>query len=221
MERRNTILKIVAVFLLAFSARIATAQIGPPPIPAEIMFGNERLDFQLVLKRDFTSTSKFSLLAIGVFSENYDKEKTLGNSIVIPVQVNYSFGNKGFAVSVGAEANSNAGFKPTLGFQHVYASRKLLALTVFSFLLSDQTDAKIFGLYEFKPSVTVKWNLYTRLQFVYNGQLSENLHNRSFLYLRAGLKNGPLAFGLGANWDEYGSNKLSTTNFGVFTRWDF
>jgi len=96
-----------------------------------------------------------------------------------------------------------------------------LAITVLNYMLNEGQDLKLFGLYEFKPSLNEKWSLYNRVQFVYNYNLSEDHHNRSFLYLRAGLKKGPLGFGLGANWDQYGSSKILRNNFGVFTRWEF
>ena len=51
--------------------------------------------------------------------------------------------------------------------------------------------------------------------------MAAGFHNRSFLYLRAGLKKGPLGFGLGANFDAYGPGKTARENYGVFTRWEF
>ncbi len=220
-------LKTSLSFLLFFnvlflcSPFLVKAQSPNPPIPVELLFGHQRLDFQLVFKRNFTPTSKFSLLAIGVFSENYDQNDQLGNSIVLPFQVNYALGKKGFAASVGAEANSVAGFSTTLGAQHVFSNRKFLALTVVSFFLNEDQNFKLFGLYEFKPAINETWTFYSRLQFMYNQNMSESLHSRSFLYTRAGLKKGPMAFGLGASFDQYGPAKKAKQNFGVFTKWDF
>ncbi|SIO03012.1 hypothetical protein [Algoriphagus halophilus] len=207
--------------VLLTTTQISLAQNGNPPIPTELMFGHKRLDFQLVFKRNFTPTSKFSLLAISVFSENYNNENELGNNLVIPIQVNYSIGKKGIAISTGVEANSKAGFSPTVGFQHVFSNRKVLTLTVVNFFLNEGQDAKIFGLYEFKPPLNEAWSIYSRIQFVYNRSLGESNHNRSFIYLRGGLKKGPLSFGLGANWDAYGPFKETANNFGIFTKWDF
>ncbi len=185
------------------------------------MFGHERLDFQLVFKRNFTPQSKFSLLAIAVFSENYTKEKRIGDSMVIPFQVNYALGKKGFSLAAGAEANSVAGFGTTMGFTHGFASKKWLAISVLNYQFGESKDVKLFGLYEFKPAINETWSFYSRLQVVYNYSLAESAHNRSFLYLRAGLKKGQLGFGLGANFDQYGPAKIARDNYGVFTRWEF
>lgn len=200
---------------------VCRAQAPNPPTPMEFMFGNDRLDFQLVFKRNFTPQSKFSVLAIAVFSENYAKGKRLGDSVVIPFQVNYALGNSGLSLAAGAEANSVAGFGTNLGLTHSKATKEILAISVLSYQLSSAKNIKFFGLYEYKPALTEKWSLYSRLQLTYNQGMAEGFHNRSFLYLRAGLKKGPLGFGLGANFDAYGPSKVARENYGVFTRWEF
>lgn len=197
------------------------AQAPTPPIPLELMFGNDRLDFQLVAKRNFTPQSKFSVLAIAVFSENYGKEKKLGDSVVIPFQVNYALGKSGLSLAAGGEANSVAGFGTTVGLTHSKATKEILAITVLSYQLSSDQNLKIFGIYEYKPALNEKWSIYSRLQLTYNQGMAEGFHNRSFLFLRAGLKKGPMGFGLGANFDAYGPNKVARENYGVFTRWEF
>lgn len=216
----NLLLSVFSLF--GFWSQTAVAQ-GPPapPTPVELMFGHDRLDFQLVFKRNFTPQSKFSLLAISVFSENYAREKRIGDSMVIPFQVNYALGKKGFSLAAGAEANSVAGFGSTLGFTHGYASKKWLAISVLNYQLGESKDLKLFGLYEYKPQLNETWSIYSRIQVVYNYSLAESSHNRSFLYLRAGLKKGPLGFGFGANFDQYGPDKITRENYGVFTRWEF
>jgi hypothetical protein len=209
------------LFFLFLNPKIAQAQAPIPPLPMELMFGHERLDYQLVMKRNFTATSKFSVLAIAVFSENYGKGKKLGDSVVIPFQVNYALGKSGFSLAAGGEANSVAGFGTTVGITHSKATKEILAISVLSYQLSSAQNVKFFGLYEYKPALTEKWSVYSRLQLTYNQGMAEGFHNRSFLYLRAGLKKGPLGFGLGANFDAYGPSKVARENYGVFTRWEF
>ena len=212
---------LLGIFLFLFSITTTWAQAPNPPTPIEFMFGHERMDFQLVFKRNFTPQSKFSVLAIAVFSENYAKGKRLGDSVVIPFQVNYALGKSGLSLVAGAEANSVTGLGTTLGLSHNKASKEILAISVLSYQLSSAQNLKFFGLYEYKPALTEKWSLYSRLQITYNQGMAEGFHNRSFLYLRAGLKKGPLGFGLGANFDAYGPSKVARENYGVFTRWEF
>jgi hypothetical protein len=214
---RGTVTLLFFLFI-SFSLK---AQAPIPPLPMELMFGHDRMDYQLVMKRNFTPTSKFSVLAIAVFSENYGKGKKLGDSVVIPFQVNYALGKSGFSLAAGGEANSVAGFGTTVGLTHSKATKEILAISVLSYQLSSAQNVKFFGLYEYKPELTEKWSIYSRFQLTYNQGMAEGFHNRSFIYLRAGLKKGPLGFGLGANFDAYGPNKVARENYGVFTRWEF
>lgn len=209
---------LVALF---FSTTIVQAQAPVPPIPMELMFGNDRLDFQLVVKRNFSPKSKFSVLAIAAFAENYGKEKQLGDALVIPFQLNYALGKSGLSLVAAGEANSVAGFGTSLGLSHSKASKEILAITVLSYDLSSDQNLKFFGLYEYKPALTEKLSIYSRLQLNYNQGMADGFHNRSFIYLRAGLKKGPFGFGLGANFDAYGPEKTARENYGVFTRWEF
>lgn len=217
--------QVILVALLSLTMTVGTtyAQTKPssPPIPLELFLGHEQLNFQLIVKKKFTPESKFDLLVISVFSENWDKNVEIGNSVVIPFQFNYNIGKKGFAIAAGGEGNSFVGFSPLVGVEHSFANRKVLAITVLNYLINENQDLKLFGLYEFKPPINETWSFYSRVQFVYNYGFAENSHNRSFLYLRAGVKKGPLGFGLGANWDQYGPNRIAKDNFGVFTRWEF
>ena len=138
---------LLLIFLLSSSLPQYVLAQGPPapPTPVELMFGHERLDFQLVFKRNFAPQSKFSLLAIAVFSENYAKERRVGDSMVMPFQVNYALGKKGFSLAAGAEANSVAGFGTTLGLTHGYASKKWLAISVLNYQLGESKDLKLLA----------------------------------------------------------------------------
>ncbi|TFV93679.1 hypothetical protein E4S40_15660 [Algoriphagus kandeliae] len=221
MKLKPILKALIYLAVFVSSSKLAKAQTSHTPIPAEIMFGNERLDFQLIVKRSFSPTSKFSLVAISIFAQNYDRERTLGNSIVAPVQVTYKLGKSGFSLAAGAEANSKVGFMPMAGVQHVFANREVLALTFVNMLSNQGANGQIFGIYEYKPRLNDTWSIYSRIQLMYIQGISETAHKRSFLYLRAGLKKGPLGFGIGANWDAYGTERQTAQNFGVFTRWEF
>ena len=212
MKNTSSSCTLAVFFFIFLFSNSLKAQAPNPPTPIEFQFGHERLDFQLVFNRNFTPQSKFSILAIAVFSENYATKKKLGDSIVIPFQVNYALGNSGLSLAAGAEANSSAGFGTTLGLTHSKATKEILAISVLSYQLSSDQNLKFFGLYEYKPALTEKWSLYSRLQLTYNQGMAQGFHNRSFLYLRAGLKKGPLGFGLGANFDAYGPNKTARDN---------
>ncbi|MDX2072228.1 MAG: hypothetical protein SFV55_27590 [Haliscomenobacter sp.] len=210
----------VFAFCLALLAFFKlNAQAPEPPLPVEMLFGNDQFYFQVVIKKKFSPDSKFGFFSVATYSASYN-QKIPQNSITIPAQFSYSLG-KGFGIMAGMEINSVAGFSPIVGPQHNYTSKKVLAVTVASLFLNEDLDFKLFGLYEYKPPLNEKWTWYNRLQFIYNHNLKEGIHNRSYLYLRSGLKRKSLAFGLGANLDQIGPNKIFADNYGLFARWDF
>jgi hypothetical protein len=189
-----------------------------PPIPAELLLGHEALYSQLVLSRDFSQNSKFSFFSLATYSAYYNEQED--NDLAIINQLSYRLG-KGFGLFGGFNINAAVGLAPILGPEHIYASRKFLAISRLSYALNGEHDLGFFGLYEFKPPINDKLALYTRLQVLYERGLSEGQHNRSFLYLRAGLKKNQFNFGLGANLDQYGPQKEFKPNYGVFLAWEF
>ncbi|SFG48036.1 hypothetical protein SAMN04487988_104135 [Algoriphagus hitonicola] len=195
------------------------AQAPEPPIPIEIMPSSDQLYFQMVVKKQFAPTSQFNFFTVTTFTANYQNDMRK-SSVLIPAQIQYEFGKKGFGVMAGGEMNSVIGFYPVFGPLHTYASKEFLAVTVATFYVNQEQDFKLFGLYEYKPVLSEKWTLYTRLQFIYNQSIREGDHNRSYLYLRAGLKKGPMIFGIGANLDQFGPDKQYRDSFGLFVRWE-
>ncbi len=209
---------ILLLILFGFQCKLY-AQAPEPPFPVEMLFGHHRLYFQMVAKKKFSPDSRFGFFSVATYSASY-KNDTKENSIIMPVQFSYSIG-RGFGIMAGTDINAAVGFSPIVGPQHNFASQRVLAVTVVSFFLNEDHDVKIFGLYEYKPPLGEHWSLYSRLQFIYNHNWQEGFHNRSYLYLRGGVKKGPLIFGIGANLDQFGPEKIFEDNYGLFVRWEF
>lgn len=194
------------------------AQVSKTKIPTELLAGNKNLYFQMVVKRSFTPTSKFKLFVLTNYTANYE-DRVADNRLNIINQISYT-GKNGFGVMAGADINSFKGFSPIIGPQHNFSNKKILAVTVASFFLNEQNDFKILGLYEYKPPINEKWSFYSRLQFVHNRSLKSDLHNKSYIYLRAGVKMKSTIFGIGTNLDWNGPNQIFQENYGVFVRYE-
>lgn len=208
----------IVLLIFGFSTSLF-AQKPVPPIPVEVFFGNKNLDFQMVVKRPFTPNSKFKFFGLATYSANYEGD-TEENRVITIAQVSYDIG-KGFGIMAGADINSFSGFATVVGPQHNYASKKILAVTMASFFLNEESDFKLFGLYEYKPPLNDLWSIYIRLQLLYNKSLKEGSHNISYVHLRAGLKRKAMMFGLGANIEWAGPYKDFGENYGGFVRWEF
>lgn len=189
------------------------------PIPVEYMVGNNRMFFQMVVKRKFTSESKFGFLSVSTLSTSYDNDLE-DLDMAIPVLISYNI-YKGLGVVGGATVNNRVGNSPLLGAQHSFSNKKWVSVTIASLFLNSTRNIELFGIYEYKPSITPRVNLYTRMQFLYIHNTSGNFHARSFLQLRTGFKMNALNFGLGANLDQYGPEKTFKPNYGAFIGWAF
>ncbi|WP_158857555.1 hypothetical protein [Lunatibacter salilacus] len=217
--RLKTIILFGTLFLGIFYFGHAQEFVPKVPTPVEFMAGNNRLFFQMVVKKKFTPQSKFGFLSVATFSSSYNNQKEDLDQ-VMPVLVNYNF-YKGFGLVAGTTVNNVVGFSPVVGAQHSVANREWVAVTIATFFLSSSKNAELFGIYEYKPKVSPKTNLYTRFQFMYVHGIQQNHHARSFLQLRSGLKLNDLSFGLGANLDQYGPEKTFKPNYGLFVGWVF
>ena len=221
---RNAIRTIKRVLLIFFGISLNTqmgfSQENQPPIPVEVLLGNKAIFSQLVLNRDFSQNSKFSIFSLAAYTSLYNKEEEEENDLAIINQITYDLG-KGFGVMAGVNMKSAVGLTPVIGPKHVYVSRKFLAVSILSYSVDGKHDMSLFGLYEFRPPIHNKIFLYTRLQVLLDHSFGESHHNRSFMYLRIGLKRNKLNFGFGANFDQYGPDKHFTDNYGVFVGWDF
>lgn len=221
-NRPGYLLSCVFIAVLwAGMSHSAMSQEFPPkvPTPVEFMVGHNRMFFQMVVKKKFSPESKFGFLSVSSFSASYDNNKE-DLDLAMPVLINYNI-YKGFGLVGGTSINNAVGFAPLLGAQHSFANKEWVAVTVASVFLHSKRNVELFGIYEYKPSLSPKTSLYTRVQFLYIHSTRDDLHARSFLQLRAGLKMNALNFGLGANLDQYGPEKNFKPNYGVFVGWAF
>lgn len=211
-----TLFSFRVIFLCATPVQ---AQAPKVPTPVELMAGHERLFFQMVMKKNFSPESKLGFLSVSSFSTGYNNDLD-ELDLVMPVLFNYNF-YKGFGLVAGTTINSRVGFSPLAGVQHSFANKEWVVVSIASFFLNASKNVELFGIYEYKPQLTTKYNLYTRLQYMYAHSIAANHHARSFLQVRAGLKREAFSYGVGANLDQYGPEKDFKPNYGVFVGWAF
>jgi hypothetical protein len=218
---KGIFLTLLTILMLTGISQSGYAQQFVPkvPTPVEFMVGNNRMFFQMVVKKKFTPESRFGFLSVSSIAASYDNDKE-DLDFATPVLVNYNI-YKGFGIVGGLSINNAVGFAPLLGAQHSFANKEWVAVTIVSAFLHSKRNVEYFGIYEYKPALTEKTNLYTRVQMLYIHGTRDNLHARSFLQLRAGLKKDAFNFGVGGNLDQYGPEKTFKPNYGVFVGWAF
>lgn len=79
-----------------------------------------------------------------------------------------------------------------------------------------QPSFELMGFWEQRSSHSKKQRFYGRLQVMTTWSIAQ--HNRSYQYLRLGVEQKGLGFGLAVNFDEYGDRAILYTNYGLFLR---
>jgi hypothetical protein len=207
------------VLITAGSVSDLKAQAPEIPIPVEMFYGHDGLYYQVTVKRQFSPESRFGYFGLATYTADYQNDIAENRMITI-AQFDYEIG-KGFGVMAGTDVNNVSGYSPIIGPRFSYASKKWLIVNSVSYFLNEEKDIKLFGLYEFLPAINENWTFYSRLQYIYSRSLGEDTHNKSYIYLRAGLQKDRLIFGMGANVDWSGPNKVFGESYGPFVRWEF
>lgn len=205
------------LFLLSTTTYSQQALTAPPaPIPAEVMFGDKRTNFQLILSKPIDARGKFSFFNVTNGAVDY-KNKTDETEIVVVNNILYDLGHN-FKASAGAQWHFKLGLVPLVGIQFFKANPTWLIIVSPSICLLPGTNMETVSILEYKPSLGQKTRLYTRAQVLYNQSIEDGLHARSGYTFRAGITHKKFTYGVGMNFDYYGPSKFEKLNSGLFVR---
>lgn len=208
---------ILVIFLFVASIFNANSQgLKQKPIPIELVVGNNRLGLQSIINKHLPESKKLSFFSVTNFESEYSKEAK-GLDFFNNSQISYEI-YKGFGVSTGANINKVTGLSPTLGLQYVYANPIWLLVITPTLVFTTDKTMSLLTILEYKPNLTNKLKLYSRVQGLYNQNIKFSEHERSYLQLRLGLDYKGYQFGLGGNLDYFGKNRAFKGNYGLFIR---
>ncbi len=185
-----------------------------PPIPIEVMFGNEEIYFLGILNLPFEKGTKLGYFGVASALVPYENGRS-NNEIVISNALTYSLSQKWYATA-GLQFHYSKGAVPFTGFQFFSANPTWLFLFSPNMQLAPSINFETVGIVEYKPKLSEGLRLYSRFQGIYNQNLDDGAHERSLLYLRAGISLKRTSFGVGLNIDSYGPERQSEQNYGVF-----
>ena len=187
-----------------------------PPIPVEAMFGNKRVQFIGVLNRPVSANGRLGYFNLSTGMVDYSNTSA-ETELVIVNNLTYTL-FKNIRATAGAEWHYKLGLVPQIGLQYFKANRTWLFLLNPSVNFQPSRSLSTIGIVEFKPTISKAISFYSRTQVLYVQNLSEGIHARSALMLRAGLTFSKFTVGLGTNFDYYGPIKMRKDNVGLFTR---
>lgn len=187
-----------------------------PPTPVEVFFGNNRTNAQLNFNKNIKG--KFNFVNLTVAAADY-KNTLSENEVIMMNTVNYQF-HKNINTGAGLRYHYKKGFIPNISMSFTYFNPTWSFILTPCFEFLPKRDIEFVGIIEFKPKLTENIRLYTRIQGLYNQNITDNLHDRSYANFRLGLKINRIVFGGAANLDHYGPNKVYKDNYGVFFKYD-
>ena len=211
--------KIILILFLIVGCLLSAQEAvhKKPPIPIEFTFGHERANLQTVLNLPFSEKSRFSFFNVTTGSVPY-KNKKGANELVSINNITYRL-IKNVYGAAGFQFHFLKGFVPMTGIQYVMANKKWLVILTPNLNYAPSLNFETIGILEFKPKFNEKVGLYSRIQGLYNHNMDEGFHDRSYVNFRLSINTYTLGFA--ANFDYYGPDKLSENNFGVFIRHSF
>ena len=190
-----------------------------PPNPIELLLGNNRLAFQQVSNKSFTACPKLKFFAITNFATDYTNSEAnmdfisnafLGGSLT-----------KSTALGIGGYMSAKKGFYPAFAARWTLARKDYFIVANPAIYLTEYRNLVFQAIGEYKP----KWNKglygYFRGQILYNHNTKSAVHERSYFQSRIGIGKGRTQFGLAANEDFYGPDRLLKENYGLFFRYVF
>jgi hypothetical protein len=184
------------------------------PLPVEVMAGNNRANLLIIINRPIDAAGKFNFFNVTVGAADY-KNTPSETEIVLNNSITYAVG-KGFAAASGLQWHYKLGFVPTVGIQFLKASPDYLIVIFPTYNFKPGPAIETVALAEFKPKLSDKLRLYTRLQGLFVRDIEHGVHARSGTSLRAGLTFDKFTVGLGSNFDAYGPLKFEKSNHGLF-----
>jgi hypothetical protein len=202
------------LLLVACSLYLPTVLGQKAPLPVEVMAGNNRANLLIIINRPIDAAGKFNFFNVTVGAADYQNTPS-ETEIVLNNSITYALG-KGFSAASGLQWHYKLGFVPTVGFQFLKASPDYLIVIFPTYNFRPGPALETVALAEFKPKLSDKIRLYTRLQGLIVQDLKNDVHARSGISLRAGLTFDKFTIGLGSNFDAYGPKKLEKSNHGLF-----
>lgn len=207
------------IFSASFLLGIAPVFAQPTPTPIEFLFGNNRIQGQIISRKSF-GEGPVGLFSLTNLAGDYGNTDASNNEVISNLHLTFQL-TKHIRLAGGASFHSVKGFVPQAGLQFQISQKQLLLVVNPTVEFNHQIALGSIAILEYRPTLKKGLDLYTRLQALYVQNLSLHAHERSFVLSRLGLSFKQFTPGIGFNLDYYGPTKRFKQNTGVFLRYTF
>ncbi|PKH51788.1 hypothetical protein CXF68_14325 [Tenacibaculum sp. Bg11-29] len=181
-----------------------------PPIPLELMVGNEAYRFQFSINRPLFEGSRFGFFSQLAYKVNH--EKTAPNSINTEAMITYKLTNH-FNIGAGTRLNTASGFRTLLATSYGLFNKKISLFIQPSIEIHKDGFFELFSFFEWHPNNGKKIQPFFRVQALtdFNKQHVYSYHN-----WRVGAKHKNFSIGPAINFEYIGPQGIVNTNYGGF-----
>jgi hypothetical protein len=226
MKRKFLLFAVLYIKLGAIYAQttdsLQTAKISTQGayIPVELLAGNEGVNFQLILSKQFSPTSRFGFFNVTSLACGYKQSSPI-TSIIQQSGLTAEVW-KGISVMAGLSAmgfpDAPLQVRPTAGLQYMFFSRDFSVFVLPRFDLTQTYNFETLAVLGYNPMLSKNWGIYTRVEGLYNYNTKLGYHDITEINLRLGLSYKNVQFGVGAIMDYYGPDSYNVNNYGLFVR---
>ncbi|MFC4220468.1 hypothetical protein [Flagellimonas marina] len=185
----------------------------------ELFSGFDKTDFTLYSSYPINEKNTLSIATLAFFQRFNKKENADFDEVGVQPTLFWNI-NKTISVGPSVYYNSISGYSGRLSAKFTLKSSRLLLVvipTVGRYQQTKNTYAETFAQIQFNTPISDKISLWLNGQFLTVWD-EFRTHSRSFLQVRAGVSFNGHQFGLGVDFDEYGSNPIEKSSFGVYYR---
>lgn len=184
------------------------------PVPIEALFMKDAVNIQMTVNKRFSSQSKLGFFGVVNLLNTYDNNKDKNETMILTMASYELF--EGFTINAGMWTNNVIGTRPSLALNYTIIGEDFLLINVPRIDLSEDHNIEHALIFEYFPRLTDTLILYSRVQGLYNYNVEEKAHDRSYIDLRLGVTYHKIRMGVGANLDFYGPKGIYKQNIGLF-----
>ncbi|WP_282079523.1 hypothetical protein [Aquimarina algiphila] len=185
----------------------------------ELLSGFDKTDFTLLSSYPINKDRTLIINTLAFFQKFKDEENQGFDEIGTQPTLLWNI-HKNIAIGPSFYYNSFAGYSERLSAKLIVKNSRVLFIIIHTVAHSEQTNvsyAEAFAQIQFNKSLSDKVSLWLNGQFLTIWDEFKT-HSRSFQQLRSGLSFNGHQFGIGLDFDQYGSKPIEKSSFGVYYR---
>ncbi|AZQ59344.1 hypothetical protein EJ994_11185 [Maribacter sp. MJ134] len=185
----------------------------------ELFSGFEKTDFTLFSNYPINANSNLSIATLAFFQKYREEENQIFDEVGVQPTAFWNI-NEIIALGPSLYYNSFGGFSERLSAKFTLKNSRALLVVIPTVAYSEKKDAslgEVFTQFQIQKRLTKNLSLWLNGQFLTVWDTFKS-HSRSFQQLRLGAAYKDHQLGLGVDFDQYGTEPIRKSSFGIYYR---